>query len=115
MGLIVAVEFSAGHMIYIADNESVMIGWHQQRFDRPQGDSADLWSRLGKLRTSRDFDQVTVLQVSSHQSARELADSSLSWMALGNEAADEMAGLAATEARVPASFRHKVARSEQMA
>eukprot|EP00959_Pyramimonas_sp_CCMP1952_P248798 5200893-Pyramimonas_sp.AAC.1 len=36
-------------------------------------------------------------------------------MALGNEAADEMAGLAAMEARVPASFRHKVARSKQMA
>eukprot|EP00959_Pyramimonas_sp_CCMP1952_P051988 1086862-Pyramimonas_sp.AAC.1 len=93
-----------------------MDGWHARLFLHPQGPNQDLWRSIGALEHPRDFSDVVVLQVASHQSGADLEASGTPLrLALGNETADKVAGIAAQEARLPQPSRVRVAQAEHKA
>ena len=111
-----AIEYSSGFLVFVTDNQAVMDGWHAGVFRHPQGPNQDLWRRIGALECQRDFSDIVVLQVASHQSGASLeASGTPLWLALGNEAADEVASVAAREARLPQATRARVAQAENKA
>eukprot|EP00959_Pyramimonas_sp_CCMP1952_P474426 9503461-Pyramimonas_sp.AAC.1 len=68
-----------------------------------KGKNQDLWHELGQLADVRDFSEIVVLQVPSHSpAAQAVSGPHPLWVILGNTAADEVAGFAAKENRVPA-------------
>eukprot|EP00959_Pyramimonas_sp_CCMP1952_P013250 279576-Pyramimonas_sp.AAC.1 len=116
MALILAIRFSRGFTIFVTDNESVSAGWYSKRFLDSKGENQDLWHELGQLAERRDFSEVVVLQVPSHiPAAQAVSGPHPLWLVLGNTAADELAGTAAKENRVPASVRSRIAQVEHKA
>eukprot|EP00959_Pyramimonas_sp_CCMP1952_P018244 386599-Pyramimonas_sp.AAC.1 len=63
-GLLLAITYSTGPLIYVTDNSAVADGWYAGLYLEPSGDNMGIWDMIRKqLRDQdRDTSQIVVLQ-----------------------------------------------------
>ena len=92
---ILALSHTRGPLLYFADFQGLVTGFHEKRHIFPSGPLEKLWDRIGQLVTNRGS-SVEVRHVGSHATADDVVEGRAQLpQVLGNNTADALARMSA--------------------